>query len=357
MVTSLRDIAEELGISESLVSKVLSGRMSTSGASQRMVKAIYAKAKELGYQRNRAATALASGRQEIIGVFIHRPGTPGSGLTASLLEGITASAVQAQQRLWLEFFRTNEQFRERQLNVHRGDVDGLIVGGIAHADLVPEMLKTQAAGVPVVTVHERQIHPALPNVGSDQTAVVRLATEHLIEQGVRQPRLVSVRNGSAIKELSAGFRSALKKHGVRYSAGLVYAADYSYQAGIAAVEHWVEQGVPLDGIVTVSDQQALGALRALLRRGLRVPQDVKLVGVDDSPMCDSSVVTLSSVSKEYERRGALAVEMLLERVAGKTVKSATIAPTLHIRESSTESSADAEPRLPPLPRAARSSHA
>ncbi|MEX0744204.1 MAG: LacI family DNA-binding transcriptional regulator [Phycisphaeraceae bacterium] len=333
MVTSLRDIAGELGISESLVSKVLSGRMSTSGASERTVKAINAKASELGYQRNRAATALASGRQAIIGVFIHRTGTRGSGLTPSLIEGISAAAVQAEQRLWLEFFRTNEDFRARQLEVHRGDVDGLIVGGVAHDSLVPELLKTEAARVPVVTVHERQLHPDLPNVGSDEAAVVRLATEHLLEQGVRQPRLISVRRSPAASVLLDGFREALESHRLAFTPGLVYAADYSYGAGVAAVEHWLDEGAAFDGIVTVSDQQACGAMRALLQRGVRVPEDVMLIGVDDSPMCRSNVVTLSSVSKQYEQRGRRAVEMLLERTTGGTVKSAMVRPVLHVRES------------------------
>ncbi|MFW6058535.1 MAG: LacI family DNA-binding transcriptional regulator [Phycisphaeraceae bacterium] len=337
-MTSLRDIAEELNVSVSFVSKVLSGRMSTSSASPRMVELIHAKAEELGYRRNRVATALATGRQETIAVFIHRMGTHGSGNTEALLQGISEGAARTHQRLWLEFFRTSEEYRQRQPDVHRGDVDGLIMAGVAHASLLPEVLKAEAAGVPVVTVHNQPLHPKVPNIGSDQVEVMRLATEHLLSNGVRRP--VYIGGGEGMRE--AGFRRALEEHGLTLEPERIFTdgrtkhphTTYLYEEGVAAVEHWLERGIAFDGIVAASDQQAIGAMHTLLQRGFKVPEDVKLIGVDDSPLCRYAMVPLSSVSERYEEQGRQAIELLLRRIAGERVESMVIAPTVHARATS-----------------------
>ena len=339
-MTSLQDIAQELNVSVSLVSKVLSGRMSTSGASPRTAQAIRAKARELGYRPNRAASALASGRQQVLGVFLHRTGTRGSGLTASLLGGISRAAAEADQRLWLEFFQTTQQFRRRQPDIHRSDVDGMIVGGIAHSELAPELLRAEAAGVPIVTVHEAGIHPELPNVGADQSAGIAMATAHLLEQGVRRPMLIGVApdvSDATERAIRAGFERALAGRGMTVSREQVFHLEgggYTYEAGEAAVAHWLERGLSFDGIVAVSDLQALGAMHTLLRRGVSIPEQVKLVGVDNSPLAEAAIVPLSSICKRYEQRGRMAVQMLMKRIDGQDVESVTITPTLYPRASS-----------------------
>src|SRR5689334_5501794 len=89
----LRRIAEELGISVSLVSKVLSGRMGTSTATPEMVKAIQQKAEELHYRKNRAAEALVTGRQNVIAVCLHHHGVEGSTIVDEMVNGIAAEAA------------------------------------------------------------------------------------------------------------------------------------------------------------------------------------------------------------------------------------------------------------------------
>ena len=107
---SLKDIARELQLSESLVSKVLSGRMGNTTAHIQVVKAIQRKARELGYRPNRTATALATGRHGVIAVFVHQHGEPGSSIVETLITGVAEAAAAHQQRLWLQFFLTREQF-------------------------------------------------------------------------------------------------------------------------------------------------------------------------------------------------------------------------------------------------------
>src|SRR5690606_31522393 len=97
-VVGLRDIAEELNVSVSLVSKVLSGRLGTSGANIKKIRAIRAKARELGYQKNLLAEALRTGRQNVLALFLHRHGEPGSGIVDETINGVAEEAARSQQR-------------------------------------------------------------------------------------------------------------------------------------------------------------------------------------------------------------------------------------------------------------------
>ena len=88
-----------------------------------------------------------------------------------------------------------------------------------------------------------------------------------------------------------------------------------------------------DGVVAQSDHQALGVLQELLHRDIKVPDAVRVIGVDDSPLCDASPVPLSSVSQEMTEVGRRAVDLLMKQIAGEPVKSVVVPPRLHIRTS------------------------
>ncbi len=116
---------------------------------------------------------------------------------------------------------------------------------------------------------------------------------------------------------------------------LIYAAkDFGVSSGELAVQAMDEAGIAFDGVVGQSDHHAIGAMNVLHRTGRRVPEDVKITGVDDSPSCHLSYVPITSVSQEDGPRGAMAVQMLLDRLEGADVKSVWIAPVLHVRGSS-----------------------
>ena len=121
---NLRDIASELNVSVSLVSKVLSGRLGNTGASRTTVEAIQIKAEQMGYRKNRAAAALATGRQNTLGVFLHRVGTATSGMTETFLAGVCDAAAANGQRLTLQFFSTSAEFRSFARDIHRNAMDG-----------------------------------------------------------------------------------------------------------------------------------------------------------------------------------------------------------------------------------------
>jgi len=329
MAVGLKDIAADLNVSVSMVSKVLSGRLGTSGASEKLTQAIHRRAKELGYQRNHTAAALASGRHGAIGVFIHRLGARGSGVIEELLRGVTESTTDKQLRLCMSFFGTDEEFLDFHAAANVASVDGLIVGGVAHPALQPELLAIQKLGIPVITVHSGNVHADIPNVGVDQPKLLELSTHHLFEQGCRKLAMVTAESARR-----KGFHDAHNAHGVETDGDLIYKINnYEYEGGVEAATHWLDQGLTFDGVVCQSDQQALGVLHVMVRKGIDVPGEVKVIGVDNSAPAECAIVPLSSVSENYSDQGRVAVSMLADAIDGKTVTSQKVPPTLHTRAS------------------------
>lgn len=330
MPASLKDIANDLNVSVSLVSKVLNNRLGTTNANPKTIDSIRSRASVLNYQKNRSAEALSTGQQDVLGVFIHPLGSKGSGIVEELLRGIASALDDAERRMWLVFFLTDEDFTRAVKKVHRGNVDGLILGGCPHTALTEHLLELQANKMPIVTIHEKQIHEQLVNVGTDQASLTRLTTDHLLKQGCT--RLANV---DTHPSRTQGYFDAHASAGITPDAALNYSSPYAYEyaAGVAAATHWLKHHLSFDGVVAQSDQQALGVLHTLIQSGVRVPQDVKITGIDNSDICESSIVALTSVSEQYNQRGRMAVELMLRKIRGKTVQSTNVVPQLNPRAS------------------------
>lgn len=336
---SLRHIADELGVSISLVSKVLSGRLGTSGANVKKIRAIHAKARELDYRKNLLAEALRTGRQNVFAVYVHRHGAPGSAIVEDMIGGIADEASKVQQRLLINYYETSDEFRATLPLVHRNSVDGVIMAGIPHGELVDDLRIIHARGVPVVTIHDTQLDKQFPNVGVDQIEVGRLTTTHLIERGCRRIAHFWVHREPPQTSLSddryAGYKRALADHGLPYDPALVVQVpDFQYATGVAATNELLQRGVSFDGIYCQSDPHSSAALNTLVTAGKKVPQDVKLIGVDNAPYCDFAIVALSSTSQEFRSRGRLAVDLLTRKLAGESVDSTRTVPVVVARASS-----------------------
>jgi LacI family transcriptional regulator len=294
------------------------------------VRAIRSMAQELGYRKNSSAAALAAGKHNVIGVFVHREGTPVSANTERMVHGISEQAARHGQRLTLSFYQTSEQFLASSGSIHRSVIDGAIIGGLIHTDLAQTVVRLQRDGVPIVTVHDQRLAAGIPNVGTDQIEVCRLATRHLIERGCRR-----IAHVSRMELRLAGYRLALEEAGLGYRPELVYhARGYLHSDGQDAAAHFAATGVEYDGVVAQSDAQAAGFMRSLQQMGRRVPDEIRMAGIDDSPFCEMLAVPLTSVSEEFDRRGREAARLLLSRIAGDEVKSVEVAPVLRVRESS-----------------------
>lgn len=327
--SGLRRIAEELGVSVSLASKVLSGRMGTSGATPEMAKAIRQKAEELHYRKNLAAEALCTGRQNVIAVCLHHHGVEGSTIVDEMVNGIATEAANHRQRLLIHYYSNAKEFRDFSPEVDNSSFDGLIVGGLSHEELAVDLLAMQSRSVPIVTILDDPLAGRLTNVGMDQREVTRMSTLHLIDQGCK-----AIAHIATAQKRYEGFRLALQERGLPFRKDLVVEVrDFGYGAGEKAMEVLVKQGKPFDGLVAQSDAQAAAVLNRLILMGRRVPQDTRVIGVDNAPVCQYSMVPLSSVSQEYVARGGQAVRLLVRQIQGEATSSSEVMPVLYARAS------------------------
>lgn len=329
---SLKDIARETGVSVSLVSKVLNNRLGNTGVTEALAEKIRETADRIGYRKNLSAESLRSGRHNAVGVLIHRHGEAGSGLTENVMLGITGTARKNEQKLLLNFFEQDAEFIHMSKSAHWGMMDGLIVGGTLHPGLKDTLLSIQEQGVPVVTIFNTPMHPDLLNVGMDQSRVTEIATLHLLDRGCR-----NIGTLASHPDRTAGVKRALASRGLELAPGAVYEAgemNFTYPSGEEAVAFWLDSGTLPDGIVGESDAQAMGVINRLRKEGISVPGDVRVTGVDNSPFCSYVRPTITSVLQQYEQRGRLAMDMILNLLNGEAVSPVEIEPELFIRGSS-----------------------
>lgn len=330
---TLQDIASALDVSPSLVSKVLNRRFSgRSSASQAMSGAIFAKARELDYRANSNALSMQLGRQDAVAVFVHDHGVPGSELTSRTVKAVARRAALLHQRLMLQYYSLPEEFSELAAQAHPSTVDGLVLIGIAlrqPSDALENLVRRR---LPVVTVYDHAIHPQFPNFGLDPGAIARSAVAHLAEQGCRRIALLGTHLGAARRQ---GFLKALAEAGLSVEEALLAPQPgLTADVGEETVRAWLAEGRAFDGVAAFSDQLAAGAINALTRADVRVPEQVKVVGVDDSPFCEFFPVPITSVSQEVALRGDLALDALHRLIRGECVGSSAVAPKLRVRASS-----------------------
>ncbi len=332
-MASLKRIAGDLGVSYTLVSKVLSGRLGTTGVSAKTREAILARAAELEYVPNHLAVALKAGRKGSVGIFLHGIGSPGSDVTDRLLGGLAQGLEQSGLRMLLRFFKTEEEFLAACDVRLRSEVDGLIVAGATHPELIPKFMELEEKNVKVVSIFNefpRKTLEQSTNVVADYELQGYLPTKHLLDQGLRRIACLDT-----VENRTQGFRRAFEEANFTpRPSQFVRCKSFSYEDGIVAADEILQTPNGMEGVVCQSDSQALGLIHQLNKKGVRVPNDIKVTGVDNSPLARYCIVPITSVTSEMRPSGLKAVELLLQKIEGQKVQSIKLTPKLEIRESS-----------------------
>ena len=337
-MTRILDIAAEVGVSRSLVSKVLSGRMGTSSARPEIAARIREVARERGFVPNAAARSLHSGRQDCIAVFLSRHGTEGSALLERFLDGATRELARAGKRMGLQFFHDEDEFRRDCLAAaSRARVDGVLFGGMPYFDLAPALAELAERGLPAATVFGDPASPDVPNAGVSQEAVGEVAAKHLLSRGCRRPLALSSPGFAANvgERRLAGFRAVFEKSGAPVADDRVVAIRRTYVPNADALARIAAAAKrrAVDAVFCESDKGAALVLNALLGAGVRVPGQVKVLGVDDSPFCSLAAIPLSSVSTHEAERAATGVRLLDEAIVGGSPASILQRPTVAARDT------------------------
>ncbi len=326
-VVTISAIAAAAGVSAPTVSRVLNGRGDVAPATRERVEALL---RDHGYRRRGTAAKQSVGLVDLVFNDLDSPwavelirGVEDAAHAAG--SGTVVSAIHREARstrLWLD-------------NVRSRASDGVI---LVTTDLDPALQdELRALGLPRVVVDPAGV-PALdaPTIGATNWAGGLSATEHLIRLGHRRIGFVAGRPELWCSRARLdGYRAGLETAGLSVDPELVVPGEFDYESGFRAGERLLAAAEPPTAVFAASDQMALGVYEALRRRGLRVPDDVSVVGFDDLPEARWSSPPLTTVRQPMTEMGKLAVRMLLRLVRGEEVDTPRVelATELVVRDS------------------------
>jgi LacI family transcriptional regulator len=292
-------------------------------------------ASQLDYHPNATARSLVRQRTGVLGVVLrqHRDFLSANAILPSFIRGFTSVAGPAGFKMLVEPI---EDVTAPDLYVRlarEAHVDGMIVSGIHSDD--EQLRRLDASDFPIV-LWGHLSGSDLPFVDVDNTAAARVAVEHLIALGHR--RIACITNGPPQDTASAsrlsGYRLALEAHALPFDMGLVRYGAFEERSGNEAMTSLLSQRVPPTAVFVASDEVALGALRAVRALGVRVPQDVAVVGFDDLPISAYVSPALTTVRVPAQAIGAEAARMLIEVIqTGDRPDSVLLVTKLVVRDS------------------------
>lgn len=335
---TLEEVAVRAGVGRGTVSRVING---SSKVSEHARSAVEAAVAELGYVPNRAARALAANRNDAIALVVPEPEARffAEPYFSEVVRGVGAALAGTDVQLVLTL-AGNERERRRlaqYLSGHR--VDGVLLVSVHAGDPLPELLAE--LGIPAVLSGRRSAAETLPWVDSDNLAGAAGAVRHLLGRGRRAiATITGPLDVYGARCRLDGYREALEAAGHPVDELLIADGDFTEEGGRRAMRELLERRPDLDAVFAASDVMAAGARRELRAAGRRIPEDVALVGFDDSVLARHMEPPLTSVRQPVEEMGRTMARVLLaliagERTAGAEGDTAVVLPTeLVVRESS-----------------------
>jgi LacI family transcriptional regulator len=327
---TIRDIAKLAGVSVATVSRVLNERPDVAPETREVV---LRHIRAHNFTTNRSARALSVGRTGLVGFTL--PMVQG-GYFTSIMSGAT-------EALWEEDMRAvlcptlHEHDREVTLvdRLMQGATDGAIV--MLPEESSEELKALQDGGYPFVVVDPlRPLDEGIPTVSASHMAGAKDATDHLLKLGHRRiAALTGPRGWVATEDRLSGYQTALAGAGVLPSAELIVEGDWLLEGGQRDGGALLDLPDPPSAIFAFNDNMAVGALLAARQRGLRVPEDVSIVGFDDTEQATIVTPALTTIRQPLEEMGRIAVSLLTRLVERQRVEALRIelATRLVVRES------------------------
>jgi len=321
---TMDDVARRAGVSRALVSLVM---RDSDKVSDRSRAAVLDAASQLGYRPNLNARNLASKRTRTIGVVINDLHNP---YFAGVIDGLKSAADDHGYRLLLNsaFLNDGDERGALEAFVDFG-VDGVVLTG---ARIPSAAIEHVARSIPLVVASRPMTSELVDTVNNDDRLGARLVVEHLVTLGHRHIVHIDGGRGAGASQRCDGYRKAMKSAGLEPR---VHRAAFTEQSGAAATREVLASDRPVTAIFAGNDMSALGALDALDDARRRVPDDISLVGYDNTFVAALRHISLTTVDQGRDEIGRLAVEMLIERLEhGRSeARHAACAPSLIVRET------------------------
>ncbi|OFW11187.1 MAG: hypothetical protein A3H96_26855 [Acidobacteria bacterium RIFCSPLOWO2_02_FULL_67_36] len=331
----MKRIAGELGVSITTVSKVLNNREDIGHATRARV---LAKVAELGYQPNAVARSLTLRRTHTLGIVI--PDLMHS-FFVEIVAGLEAAVSARGYGLLLCSSNENAKKERAELDMLRQrQVDGIVLAS-ANASGNSDLLRDLTGlGIEIVMI-DRDDHTDVrcDRVLTDDEMVGRLATAHLAAQGRRAIAHITGPSIVHAKRRADGYRAALKDAGIALRPHWMVKGGFMESDGYRGMKKLLAVTPRVDAVFASNDPAAIGAMKAIWEAGLRVPENIAVVGAGDIALGDLLRVPLTTVGWSREDQGRRAAELMLERLDGGAAakgrfQRVVIPPYLVVRRSS-----------------------
>lgn len=305
---TIGDVARAAGVSIPTVSKVINNRDGVAPATMLRVQEVVAR---LGFETSLVARSLRSTRTNVIGILVpeFEP------FSTELLRGISSAATGTGYELLayagLVTGASQPGWERRSLSRLSGTlIDGAIV--------VTPTTALSSSSIPVVAIDPHTGPEGHATVDTDNAGGARSAVEHLVALGHRRIAHIHGRADLASAQLrEAGYRQALAEAGIRVDEDLVRAGDYQEDQATAVAHELLTIPSRPTAVFAANDSSAFGVLHAAAQLGLRVPEDLSVVGFDDVPQASTTTPPLTTVAQPLAELGAAAVDMLLAMLRGE----------------------------------------
>ncbi len=316
MSRTLDEVAKSAGVSRSTVSRVINDHPSVSDETRAKVQAAI---EQCGYRPNAVARSLATNRTNILGMVVPESVTKlfTDPYFPLMLRGATEACNRRGYHLILSLFTASVESSIMHDRIARsGYLDGLIAANASLDDkLIPGLF---AEGIPFVNIGR---HPddRVNYVDVDNRGGARMATEHLVRLGHKRIAMIGgPADMTPAQDRLDGYLEVMSTHRLPASKGLIAEGDFTEAGGRAAMLELLAENPT--AVFAASDSMAVGAVKAIRAQGLRIPDDVAIVGFDDIPSARTVDPELTTIRQPIERIGQLAVEMLINVIDGKAAE-------------------------------------
>jgi LacI family transcriptional regulator len=323
---TIQDIARIACVSKSTVSRVLNGTAAVHADKRRAVLDAIGR---LGFKPNVVARSLARGRSMTIGVLTQLIGSPFyDTVSQGVITGLNGTGYSP-------IFVDGQWQKAEEIDAIRAllgrRVDGLVlIGGGVPGDEIADLCD----GLPTVVVARQLPSDRHHCIFMDNVEGGNQATKHLIEHGHQQIAVIrGLEHQQDAIDRFTGYQQALLEAGISLNPGLVLPGDFSAESGVRAIQHLISHEQPFTAVFAANDMTAFGARLALYRRGIRVPEDVSIVGFDDQMEASFMTPPLTTVRQPAREMGEQASQAVLKMITGDSFTSKPVHGELVIRES------------------------
>lgn len=344
MPVTMRDVAQKAGVSKATVSYVLNGRGDTMRIAPETRVRILDAIRELGYHPNALARSLAHKQTHTVAVVMQYPAlfSGWSGFTNELMHGVTDAAIAQGYDLMLHTRNPQNHWETGERDGVEREVENLTDGRVDGALLLrdrddPLAIALQERRFPVVLMFTHSVDPAIWFVDCDNIAGGRMATEHLLQRGHRRiVHLAGPVRSCAGEERQIGYRQALARAGIPVNERWIQEIGSPLSDYSAALGLWeTAQEQRPTAVFAWSDDVAIQMMRLLRERGIRVPQDVAVIGFDSTALCDHTDPPLTSVRQPVYPMARQALGLLTQKIQDESPAQTQIrvAPEIVVRKS------------------------